>query len=64
MHTLPTIPAVLGTLAAFGLIAGTSAPPARAADRSGGFARQLDEDRWRAAYEVPGVAVALVATGT
>lgn len=63
MHTLPTIPAVLGTLAAFGLIAGTSAPPARAVDRSDGFARQLDEDRWLAAYEVPGVAVALVRDG-
>ena len=46
-----------------GLIAGPSAPPAAAAGSPDAFARQLDEDRWLAAFEVPGVAVALVRDG-
>jgi len=48
---------------ALGLIAGLSPRPAPAASSSAGFARQLDEDRWLAAFEVPGVAVALVRDG-
>jgi CubicO group peptidase (beta-lactamase class C family) len=48
---------------ALGLIAGLSPQPAPAASSSAVFARQLDEDRWLAAFEVPGVAVALVRDG-
>jgi CubicO group peptidase (beta-lactamase class C family)/pimeloyl-ACP methyl ester carboxylesterase len=35
----------------------------RIADRSRGFAERLDEERWLAAFEVPGAAVALVRDG-
>jgi CubicO group peptidase (beta-lactamase class C family) len=67
VHLLPITRTALGTLAAvglaLGLIAGPSAQPASAASSAGAFARQLDEDRWLAAYDVPGVAVALVRDG-
>lgn len=57
----------LGRLAAAGLalslVAGLSAQAAPAAGGPATFERQLDEDRWLAAFEVPGVAVALVRDG-
>ena len=37
--------------------------PASGAGSEGRFAQKLDEDRWLAAFEVPGVAVALVRDG-
>ena len=39
------------------------APVAAGPSGEGGFAQRLDEDRWLAAFEVPGVAVALVRDG-
>ena len=42
---------------------GLCAQPASAASDPGAFARKLDEDRWLAAFEVPGVAVALIRDG-
>jgi len=45
------------------LSAGIPAPPASAAAGQDGFAERLDEDRWLSAFEVPGVAVALVRDG-
>ena len=36
---------------------------ASASGSEGGFAQRLDQDRWLAAFEVPGVAVALVSDG-
>lgn len=44
----------------------TAAPataPASPAGGDGGFAQRLDEDRWLSAFDVPGVAVALVRDG-
>ena len=67
MHTFSITPTALRRLDAVGiavaLIAGLSAPPASAVSSPGAFAQRLDEDRWLAAYEVPGVAVALVRDG-
>ena len=40
-----------------------NAPVAAGHYGEGGFAQRLDEDRWLAAFEVPGVAVALVRDG-
>ncbi len=45
------------------VIAAVSAAPASAAGSQGSFAQRLDEDRWLAAFEVPGVSVALVRGG-
>jgi CubicO group peptidase (beta-lactamase class C family) len=44
-------------------ITGLSTEPASAADRQNGFAERLNEDRWLAAFDVPGVAIALVRNG-
>ena len=79
MHKLPITPAAssppttrdhrrsLGTLVTVGLalavILGLSAQPAPAAGSPDAFVRQLDVDRWLAAFEVPGAAVALVQDG-
>ena len=43
--------------------AAANAPVAAGPSGEGGFAQRLDEDRWLAAFEVPGVAVALVRDG-
>jgi CubicO group peptidase (beta-lactamase class C family) len=48
---------------AIALIALTAAASAAGASGEGSFARHLDEDRWLAAFDVPGVAVALVRNG-
>ena len=45
------------------LIAGPPAGAASAAGGNGSFAQHLDEERWLAAFEVPGAAVALVRDG-
>ena len=55
---------VLGAVTvALCLIAGLAAGATSGAASQGGFAQHLDEERWLAAFEVPGVAVALVRDG-